>query len=90
MVQLEAMACAKPVISTDLATGVPWVNRHEETGLVVPPGDPGALREALDRLLGDEALRDRFGGAGRRRVTTEFTLDRMVERTVALYRAVLA
>jgi rhamnosyl/mannosyltransferase len=90
MVQLEAMACGKPVISTDLATGVPWVNRHEETGLVVPPGDPGALREALDRLLGDEALRDRFGGAGRRRVTTEFTLDRMVERTVALYRAVLA
>ena len=44
VVQLEAMASAIPVVSTRVASGVPWVNKDEETGLVVAPGDAGALR----------------------------------------------
>jgi len=89
IVQIEAMACGKPVISTSVASGVPWVNRHGETGLIVPPGDVNALRHAIASLTADESLRARLGGAGRRRVEREFTAAGMAERTVALYRAVL-
>jgi rhamnosyl/mannosyltransferase len=87
--QLEAMACGKPVISTALRTGVPWVNRHEETGLIVPPGDPAALAQALNSLLTAPALRDKLGQAGVRRVQAEFTLHAMNTRAAALYRAVM-
>ena len=89
MVQLEAMACGKPVVSTSVPSGVPWVNQHEVTGLVVPPGDVVALATALRTLFADSTLRERFGAAGRRRVAQEFTSARMAERSVALYREVL-
>jgi rhamnosyl/mannosyltransferase len=88
MVQLEAMLCARPVVSTALPTGVPWVNRHEETGLVVPPGDAAALRGALVRLIGDPDLRRQLGAAGRARVLRTFTAEAMCGAAAALYRAV--
>ena len=84
-VQLEAMSCGKPVVSTRVASGVPWVNVHEETGLTVPPGDDVALRDALRRLIGDEALRARMGIAGRNRVLKEFTTEAMGAKTAAVY-----
>ena len=90
MVQLEAMACGKPVISTDLPSGVPWVNQHETSGLIVPPGDSAALADAITRLMRDDQLRARLGAGARARVAQEFTADRMAERTVALYRNILA
>ena len=90
MVQLEAMACGKPVISTSLASGVPWVNQHETSGLVVPPGDSAALAVAITRLMSDHDLRGRLGAGARARVEQEFTAEKMAERTVALYRTVLA
>lgn len=89
MVQLEAMGCGKPVVSTDLPSGVPWVNRHGESGLVVPPGDAAALRDAIVSLASDEGLRGRLAQGARRRVAREFTAGRMAERTVALYHEVL-
>src|SRR5262249_46897765 len=79
-VQLEAMASGRPVVSTDVPSGVSWVNQHERTGLVVPAGDSTALRGALQRLMADEPLRRRFGDAGRARVEQEFTLARLRER----------
>jgi glycosyltransferase involved in cell wall biosynthesis len=88
VVQLEAMACGKPVVSTDLPTGVPWVNRHEHSGLVVPPGDERALASALNRLVEDPVLRQRMGDAARQRVANEFTAERMTALTSALYRDV--
>ncbi len=89
IVQLEAMACGKPVVSTNLPSGVPWVNRHGETGLVIPPGDVEALREALARLLADPELRNEMGKRGQERVAAEFTPERMASRTMALYREIL-
>jgi len=73
-------------VSTTVPSGVAWVNRHEETGLTVPPSDPEALRAALARLAGDPGLRRRLGAAGRRRVETEFTMEQMGASSAALYR----
>jgi rhamnosyl/mannosyltransferase len=83
--QLEAMACGKPVVSSDLPTGVRFVNQHGVTGLLCPPGDSAALADALNRLLGDPALLARFGEAARRRVAEQFTVERMVARTLDVY-----
>jgi glycosyltransferase involved in cell wall biosynthesis len=89
VVQLEAMACGKPVVSTNLPTGVPWVNRHEETGLVVGPGDATALAGALNRLIADPALRARLGTRARQRVEETFTVERMRSRAEEVYRGVI-
>jgi rhamnosyl/mannosyltransferase len=88
--QLEAMACGKPVISSDLPTGVRVVNRHLTTGLLVPPGNSDALAEALNRLMGDERLRSELGQAARLRVEREFNPDVMIERTLATYQEALS
>ena len=90
VVQLEAMACGKPVVSTNLPTGVPWVNRHEETGLVVSPGDVDGLSSALNRILADPSLRLRLGAHGRQSVLDAFNAERMASQAVALYRRMLA
>src|SRR5215211_8158693 len=68
LAQIEALASGLPCISTELGTGTSFANRHGETGLVVPPGDPPALAKALNTLLADAELRRRFGAAGRARV----------------------
>ncbi len=90
LVQLEAMACRKPVISTQLETGVQYVNQDGKTGLIVPPRDSKALAEAINRLLEDEELRTRMGIEGRRRVQREFTKEKMARETLKLYEEVLA
>jgi glycosyltransferase involved in cell wall biosynthesis len=87
--QLEAMACGKPVIASDLPTGVRFVNLHQVTGLLVPPGDSDALAEALHRLLSDERLRTTLGNAAKRRAELEFSAERMVAKTMEVYASVL-
>ena len=89
VVQLEAMACGKPVISTDLGTGVAWVNQHGETGLIVSPGNPAALHDAIGSLLEDAPKRAALGEGARRRVRSIFDVDRMTEATLGLYAEVV-
>lgn len=86
---LEGMACGLPAISTELGTGTSFVNLHEQTGLVVPPGDPAALAQAINRLLADTELRQRLGKAAHARAWGEFSHVAMVERIVQVYHDVL-
>jgi glycosyltransferase involved in cell wall biosynthesis len=81
---LEAMAHARPVVATAVG-GLRDLVVHEETGLVVPPGDPDALRTALLDLLGDLELRRRLGAAGRRRAQERFSWDAAAEATIRAY-----
>ncbi|HET6372842.1 MAG TPA: glycosyltransferase [Candidatus Polarisedimenticolia bacterium] len=89
LVQVEAMACGLPVISTNIDSGVPFVNRDQETGIIVEPSDPDGLAAAMSRLLDDAALRARYGAAGRARVERLFCRDVMLRDSVLLYEEVL-
>jgi glycosyltransferase involved in cell wall biosynthesis len=82
---LEAMACGTPAISTEVGTGTSWVNVSGETGVVVPPGDPGALSGAIKALFGDDRLRKRLGEAAALRVSEHFTKERMLQSLASLY-----
>ena len=86
LVQLEAMACARPVVGCELENGATFVNQHGVTGLVVPPRDPGALAKALSTLLADRSLALQMGDAGRRRACGEFSLEKMWSGTLQVYR----
>ena len=89
LVQLEAHATGTPVVSTTLTTGVPFANQDGETGLTVPPGDVEALAEALRTLVTDVELRTDLGHRALERVRTGFTIERMVDDTLAVYREAL-
>src|SRR5258708_1547404 len=90
IVQLEAMACGKPVVNTSLDSGVPCVSLHGTTGLTVPPNDSLALAGAINKLLDDSELREAYGQAARVRVDEEFSQDVMLERMVGLYNQILS
>lgn len=86
---VEGMASGLPAVSTELGTGTSFVNRHGDTGYVVPPADPAALAEAINRLLLDETLRKRMAMAARQRAWSEFSLGAMVDRILEVYGSVL-
>jgi rhamnosyl/mannosyltransferase len=85
IVQIEAMALGKPVVSSDLPSGVTYVNVHGETGLTFHAGDDAGLAEACNRLLSDEALRDRFGENARNRTFRKFSYTAMAEAAVPFF-----
>lgn len=86
-VQVEAMACGRAVVSTELGTGTSYVNIDGETGLVVPARDADALARAINRLLSDEALRRGMGEKGRKRALQEFSHETMIDRVLSLYQS---
>ncbi|HET9323356.1 MAG TPA: glycosyltransferase family 4 protein [Gaiellaceae bacterium] len=86
---LEAMAAGLPVVASRVG-GVPELVVEGKTGLLVDPGDPGGLAEALRRLVQDPALRRRLGEAGRARVEQRFDVDAFRRAHLELYSRELA
>jgi glycosyltransferase involved in cell wall biosynthesis len=81
---LEAMASARPVVSTRLA-GIPELVVDGQTGMLAPPGDSTALAHALEQLLRDPELWLRFGHAGRERVEQHFRIAQTVAPLIKLF-----
>jgi glycosyltransferase involved in cell wall biosynthesis len=88
LIVLEAMTAGVPVVASAVG-GIPDQVRHDKEGLLVPPGDTGALGEALLNLLRDPACARRLGEAGRRRSENEFGHPNMVRRIEDVYRDAL-
>ena len=88
-VLLESMAAAAAVVATRVG-GTPEALSDGETGLLVPPGDIGAIVDAVSRLLDSRELACRLSCAARKRITDRFSVDRMVHATEELYDALLA
>ena len=86
---LEAMAAGLPVIASAVG-GVPEAVLDGETGMLVPPGDAGALAGAIVRLLADGRLRREMGSAGRARAAAHFGLERFAAQHVQVYERALA
>lgn len=85
---LEAMACALPVVATEVGGNAELVTA--DTGILIPSGDPRALATALARYLREPELGPRHGAAGRRRVEAEFALPVMIGRYHSLYQELLS
>jgi glycosyltransferase involved in cell wall biosynthesis len=87
-VLLEAMATSLPCITTELGTGTSWIVQDGMTGFVVPPMDPLALAEAIQRMQ-DAPLRRQMGVAAFERVRASFTWQRMIAQVIEVYEDVL-
>jgi len=83
--QLEAMFYGKPVINTNLPTGVPTVSIDGVTGITVPPKDVSALREAIIKLLENDTLRKEYGKNAAKRVREHFDLKQMLSKLLSHY-----
>src|SRR2546423_5565511 len=89
VVLLEAMHYGVPVIASRVG-GIVDIVAHNESGVLVPPGEPAALATAIDRLLSDRALARRYGEAGKERLRLEFSWDAITKRWDTLYRSLSA
>jgi alpha-maltose-1-phosphate synthase len=88
IINLEAMACERAVVASAVGR-ITEVVVPDKTGLLVPPADPKALAEALNRVLCDRPMARRMGLAGRRRVEQQFSWTSIAERTKAMYQELL-
>jgi glycosyltransferase involved in cell wall biosynthesis len=84
---LESAAMGVPVVASDVC-GLRDTVRHEETGLLVPPGDPQALADGIVALLTDYELRTRMANAGRAMVETDYDWADLLSRWIAFYESV--
>jgi glycosyltransferase involved in cell wall biosynthesis len=87
---LEGAMYGKPMISSEIGTGTTYINVHNDTGLVVPPSDPQALRAALRTLWDDPALAAAMGQRAEARYWELFSSEQMAANYVALYRELVA
>lgn len=89
IVQIEAMACGKPVVCTEIGTGTTFINQDGITGLVVPPENSKALAEAINKILNNESLRKFLGDNAKQRALSEFNDHKMVSKVYNLYESLL-
>ncbi|MEP6686692.1 MAG: glycosyltransferase family 4 protein [Verrucomicrobiota bacterium] len=82
---LEAMASARPVVSTAVA-GIPEAVVNKETGLLVPGGESGLFADALETLCRNSDLRERYGSAGRTRIENHFKVETTVRPLIELFK----
>ncbi len=85
LVLLEAMSCSKPVITTNLNSGVRFVNKANETGLMVPVMDAPRLAEAMERLKNDDVLHERLSRNAKAHYLEHFLITTCIERYEAVY-----
>jgi glycosyltransferase involved in cell wall biosynthesis len=86
---LEGAMFGKPLISSEIGTGTSYINIHGETGLVVPPNNAEALREALRMLYDSPEMARQMGKRAFHRYRTLFTADQMADRYIELYQELL-
>lgn len=86
---LEAAMYGKPMISCEIGTGTSFVNAHNETGFVIPPETPLALKAAMQQLLEDPSLAAKLGQQARARFERLFTAQRMCSEMLGLYQELL-
>lgn len=84
---VEALACERPVIASDVG-GIPEIVKHNHTGLLVPPGDPAALAVGLRRLLSDSTFARELAQAGRRLVEQQHDLEKNTKVLMGIYQEV--
>ena len=84
-VVLEAFACGKPVVATAVG-GVPEIVVHGENGLLVPPGRPDLIADALTQLLADPQRMFSMGRQGYCKVKDEFSFDAQAQVLMGIYR----
>lgn len=90
IVQIEAMAFGKPVVSTDIpGSGVPWVNKNGVSGFTVEPRNSRALADAIVKLCTDEELYQQMSASARRRYDELFRLEDMINRMEDIYNRLL-
>jgi glycosyltransferase involved in cell wall biosynthesis len=85
---LEAAACGRPIVATDVP-GCRDIVHDSDNGFLVPPRQAAPLADALERLIGDADLRRRMGGRARERALAEFSVDIVAAQTVELYEELL-
>jgi glycosyltransferase involved in cell wall biosynthesis len=88
MVVLEAMACSKPVVASNVG-GIPSMVKHGRNGFLVKPMDVGGLEVFISKLCADPNLRKKMGLLGRKSAEKEFTADKMVNETLKVYESLL-
>ena len=89
LVLIEAMACGKPLISTELGTGTSFVNQDGITGFVVPPKNSQALAQVIKKILENKKMAQEFGQNARNRAIQEFSLEKMLKKVSEVYKSVI-
>jgi len=84
IVQIEAMACGKPVINTRLPSGVPYVSKNGVTGITVRPKNVPQLADAIEKLCTDPELRKEYGRNGAERVNRYFSEEKIIRKLYSI------